>query len=140
MRRIDDITLIGTFMKNKATKTGASAAFDTLGYDDVLVTIATGSAATAHKFYFYHQSASTTTSTSGTAFGTLPTLTTAATASQRHVNLIEGQVARKRYLLIKLSTLGASCGTCTMVHGINRRGGFPASSHGAYTSAFRSLV
>ena len=108
MRRIEDIKFSVPIWKIKGTKTGASASIDTLGAEDVLLTIMTGSVATAEKILFSHASASTTLFASATAFTTNPSVTTAATASQRHAILIEGQQGRKRYLVVKLSTLSAS--------------------------------
>ena len=144
MRRIDDIKLLGAFTKNSkgGTVTGFSQVYDTLGCEDVLFTIATGSIATNTdtKFYFYHASASTASAGNATAFGTVPTLTTAATASQRHAVLIEGQVGRKRYLVVKMSKLKVSHGISFQAMGLNNRSIPASSTHGSFTSVIRPLV
>jgi hypothetical protein len=140
MRRIEDIKFSVPIWKIKGTKTGVSAAIDTLGAEDILLSIMTGSVATAEKFLFYHASASTTTSASATAFTTAPSVTTAATASQRHGILIEGQVARKRYLIVKLSALSASNHNVVVCHQFHNRSIPSTSTLGSYTSLVRPLV
>lgn len=144
MRRIEDIKLIGAY--TRAAKNGAVTGFsqniDTLGCEDVLISIATSSVATgtATKFYFYHASGSTTKAASGTAFGTNPSLTTAATASQRHAILIEGQQSRKRYLIILASKLTTSHGFNWTVLGFQNKSIPSTSTLGSYTSVVKAAV
>lgn len=126
--------------KHKLTKTGVSAAIDTLGSHGALVSIITGSAAAAIKFYFYHASASTTLAASGTAFTTNPTLTTAATASQRHAILFQGQPGMKRYIRIKVSALTASCNVVVASQLVRNRTVPVDSTLGSYTSILRPAV
>jgi hypothetical protein len=140
MRRIEDIKFSVPIWKIKGTKTGASANIDTLGAEDVLLSIMTGSVATAEKFLFYHASASTASSGNATAFTTSPSVTTAATASQRHGILIEGQVGRKRYVVVKLSTLSASNHNVVTCHQFANRAIPSTSTLGSYTSLVRPLV
>lgn len=147
MRRIEDLKLIGTKLKLKDSVTGFSMiGMDTLGMEDVIISIATGSVATNAdaKYYFYHASGSTTpsTSTGATAFTTNPTLTTAATASQRHAILLEGSAtqSRKRYLIIKCSKLKASNAQYVLVHGVSNRNIPSTSTMGSYTSLVRPVV
>ena len=140
MRRIEDIKFSVPIWKIKGTKTGVSANIDTLGAEDVLLTIMTGDVATAEKFLFYHSSASTGSSGNSTAFTTNPSVTTAATASQRHAILIEGQAGRKRYLVVKLSTLSASNHNVVVCQLIGNRTIPSTSTLGSYTSLVRPVV
>lgn len=140
MRRIEDIKFSVPIWKIKGTKTGVSASIDTLGAEDVLLTIMTGDVATAEKFLFSHASASTTLFASATAFTTNPSVTTAATASQRHAILIEGQAGRKRYLVVKLSTLSASNHNVVVCQLIGNRTIPSTSTLGSYTSLVRPVV
>lgn len=139
-RKIEDIKFSVPIWKIKGTKTGVSASIDTLGAEDILLSIATGSVATAEKFLFAHASASTTLFASGTAFTTNPSVTTAATASQRHGILIEGQQGRKRYLIVKLSALSASNHNVVMCHMFGNRLVPPSSTLGSYTSIVKPAV
>lgn len=147
MRRIEDLKLIGAKLKLKDSVTGFSLiGVDTKDMEDVIVTIATGSVATNAdaKYYFYHASGATTpsTSTGATAFTTNPTLTTAATASQRHAILLEGSpaITRKRYLIIKCSKLKASNAQYVVAHGVSNRSIPSTSTLGSYTSLVRVVV
>lgn len=140
MRPSSDIKFSVPIFKHKLTKTGVSAAIDTLGGNDAVLSIITGSAAAAMKFYFYHASSSTATAASATAFTTNATLTTAATASQRHAIVFEGVPNMKRYIRVKLSALTASCNVVLVSQLLCNRQIPTDSTQGSYTSIVRPTV
>ena len=139
MQKFDDIKVSYPLSVAKLVKTGKSAVVDTADTHSTMLIIPRGSGTSNCKYYFYHMSASTTTSLSATAFTTNPSVTVAG-ASAVHAVLFQGQPNMKRYILIKQSTLAASLAIGVIALGTYNRAVPPSSTLGAFTSVTRVQV